>query len=533
MLAGGCVYHLSQAALSSALDHLCRYGDTDIFPPLPELAFFRDAKAAVVAELASLDLDTYSPAGAVEALSPKGRVGFRLAHQLPPTDALLWLAAAVEIGPAIEALRLPGAFSNRFAPAGNGELFEAGRSYRDWQESKAQYLHVLESGHVAATDISDFFPRVNFHRLENLLDEAAPGHGAARFIKKHLKVIRAKQSFGLPVGGTAARLLAELALCDIDRALQDQGITASRFVDDFRLFMPDAQSAYDALAFLAEHLGVNEGLSLNSSKTFIITGGDYFDNLLDESIDVDEEAATEAFDNLIDDVYSGDPAVDPQALEALKALNLVAYLSAELEKESWDVGRIRRIMFALSMTKQPGTVEYVNGNLDKLVMFAKELCVLMTRLAVDVPGAFQPAADQIVAAILSPPATSIQVIQSWLLELLVRGVITPTTQQIKALEALPHPLSRRQLMLIRGRTGDRNYFRKQKTALDLFSKFEQSCLVWGAACLPADEFSSWLTAAKPSFTQPLGSLYLKWLKEHASGLADKLANDWDHVDIGN
>lgn len=526
------MYNLSEAALGSALDHLCRYGDTDIFPPLPELAFFRDARAAVVEELKSLDLDTYSPSGAVEALSPKGRVGFRLSHQLPPLDALLWLAAVVEIGPAIETLRLPSAFSHRFAPRGNGDLFEANHSYQDWQESKANYLHGEAGGYIAATDISDFFPRVNFHRLENLLDEAAPGHGAARFIKKHLKVIRAKQSFGLPVGGTAARLLAELALCDTDRALKDQGILATRFVDDFRLLVPDSQSAYDALAFLAEHLGINEGLSLNSSKTFIATVSDYFTKLLNDSVDVDEEAATEAFDNLIDDVYSGDPEVDPGALEALKALNLVAYLSAELESEVWDVGRIRRIMFALSMTKQAGAIEYVSGNLEKLVMFTRELCVLMTRLAADSPGCFQPIADKIVAAIVSPPASSIQVIRSWLLELFVRGVVTPSAQQIKALEVLPHPLTRRQIMLIKGRNGDRNYFRKQKTALDLFSKFEQSCLVWGAACLPADEFSSWLTAAKPSFTHPLGGLYLKWVKEHASGLTLKLANDWDHLDIG-
>jgi hypothetical protein len=76
---------------------------------------------------------------------------------------------------------------------------------------------------VISTDISDYYARINFHRLENLLDEATPGHGAARFIKKHIRIIRAKQSFGLPVGGSAARLLAELALSDTDQALRDRG----------------------------------------------------------------------------------------------------------------------------------------------------------------------------------------------------------------------------------------------------------------------------------------------------------------------
>jgi hypothetical protein len=81
---------------------------------------------------------------------------------------------------------------------------------------------------IASTDISDYYSRINFHRLENLLDDVAPGHGAVRFIKKHIKTIRARQSFGLPVGGSAARMLAELSLCDTDQALRDQGLLVSK-----------------------------------------------------------------------------------------------------------------------------------------------------------------------------------------------------------------------------------------------------------------------------------------------------------------
>jgi hypothetical protein len=67
-------YRLSEAALQLALKHLCRYGDTDIFPHLPELAFFSDEECDVVTELTALDLDTYNPGGAIESLAPKGRL---------------------------------------------------------------------------------------------------------------------------------------------------------------------------------------------------------------------------------------------------------------------------------------------------------------------------------------------------------------------------------------------------------------------------------------------------------------------------
>jgi hypothetical protein len=130
-------YHLSPASLEAAVRHLCRYGDTDIFPRLPELAFFADEETAVVKELATLDLDSYAPAGAIEALAPKGRYSFRIAHQLSALDTLLLLACVVEIGNEIEAKRQPvaraRAFSYRYSvDAKSGQLFREDRTYKDW-----------------------------------------------------------------------------------------------------------------------------------------------------------------------------------------------------------------------------------------------------------------------------------------------------------------------------------------------------------------------------------------------------------------
>jgi hypothetical protein len=99
------------------------------------------------------------------------------------------------------------------------------RTYKDWlHRQQAIVAKNKKIRTIVSTDISDYYSRINFHRLENLIDEVAPAHGASRFIKKHIKIIRAKQSFGLPVGGSAARLLAELALADTDKALMDRGI---------------------------------------------------------------------------------------------------------------------------------------------------------------------------------------------------------------------------------------------------------------------------------------------------------------------
>jgi hypothetical protein len=75
-------YYLSAPSLRRAVKHICRYGDTDVLPHLAEIAFLRERENEIVNELKKLDLDMYSPSGAVEALTPKSRYGFRIVHQL-------------------------------------------------------------------------------------------------------------------------------------------------------------------------------------------------------------------------------------------------------------------------------------------------------------------------------------------------------------------------------------------------------------------------------------------------------------------
>ena len=71
-------YRLSPSSLAHATKHLCKYGDTDVFPHLPELNVLREQETEVIKELAALDLDTYSPGGAFEALGPKSCYGFQI-----------------------------------------------------------------------------------------------------------------------------------------------------------------------------------------------------------------------------------------------------------------------------------------------------------------------------------------------------------------------------------------------------------------------------------------------------------------------
>ena len=197
-----------------------------------------------------------------------------------------------------------------------------------------------------------------------------------------------------------------------------------------------------------------------------------------------------------------------------KALNLVEMLRNEIERNEWDVGRIKVLFRALKIAKPKEAIEFITEKFSELVIFGKELILLMETLEDKSIWCFDDLCDAVVQAILSPPASSVQVIRTWLLEIFVRDIINPTAAVQQKLDSLGAVIDKRQLLLIRGRRKDINYFRKQKTAIQSFSDVECHCLVWGASCLPQDEYDVWLKTTALHLNKPLDGLYLKWISSN-------------------
>jgi hypothetical protein len=281
---------------------------------------------------------------------------------------------------------------------------------------------------------------------------------------------------------------------------------------------------------LAEQLAINEGLSLNAAKTSVSTRSQYIKRLKHLTSDVAEEAEGVALDTLTANLYF-DEEPDDEDLAKLKTFNLVELLQKEIDEDHWDMGRIKVIFRALKITKPAESIKFIAKNFTDLVVFAKEMCLLMEELESEKPECFDDLLDEVIEDILTPPASSVQIIRTWLLELFVRGIVNIALVKFKKIEVLTTLTDRRQLLLIRGRCNDKNYFRKQKTAVHNFSDFELPCLVWGASCLPKDEFETWIGTVKGSFNKPLGGLFLNWLATNKPKLTSKLkAATMDHPD---
>jgi hypothetical protein len=242
---------LEKEYFACALDHITVYGDTDIFPFPFELKFLEAQKDKVVEELSSLDLSQYHPMSLVEALIPKSKFGFRTAHQPFPLDTVIYTALVLKIFDSVEAGRDPKennrAFSYRKIQGQDPALFHADRTYRNWLKVIELKIFSTEYSHVIRTDISDYYSRVYRHRLENILESLSGERRTVKKIESFISDWRSRQSFGLPVGSNASRLLAEAALNDTDLGLISEGYDHTRYVDDMVIFVRRGQDPYAAL----------------------------------------------------------------------------------------------------------------------------------------------------------------------------------------------------------------------------------------------------------------------------------------------
>lgn len=97
-----------------------------------------------------------------------------------------------------------------------------------------------------------------------------PSYDKAKKIMSLLQKFSKMTSYGLPVGGAASRILAELALNKIDNLLAIRGIKFKRFVDDYYIFCNSSGEARIKLGELSTLLMQNLGLTIQKHKLIFI-----------------------------------------------------------------------------------------------------------------------------------------------------------------------------------------------------------------------------------------------------------------------
>lgn len=292
-------------------------------------------------------------------LSPAGPSGFRVITKIHLFWNIYLNGLAIAIAEALEPQRFPAACSYRFLPDGGDQLFDEGKSWRAYKEATvAQAAIAGDAAIVVQTDISSFYEHVSHHYIENIIMSLGGDAAAvARQVNALLSKLFAGRSFGLPVGGQGARVLAELLLNQLDAALTVRGVWWSRYVDDYVLIAANTAEAYKALGTLG-HALMDYGLSLNKSKTVFLTSKHYQDYVKSQLGDDDAEAAKLRRIDLKFDPYSDSPREDYDALvESVESLEVYRLLNRELEKALPDSFLVTQIGRTIRLHEPHVTLE--------------------------------------------------------------------------------------------------------------------------------------------------------------------------------
>ncbi|MBU6464920.1 MAG: RNA-directed DNA polymerase [Bradyrhizobium sp.] len=215
--------------------------------------------------------------------------------------------------------------------------------------------HAKKFKFVVICDISEFYPRLGHHRLENALLQLGVSGDAHSRIMSFLKNFSNTNSFGLPVGGPAARILSELVLNQIDRLLELEGVIFCRFADDFHIFCDSNEEAYARLIFLSEKLLRTQGLQLQKSKTRIMSSAEFVatNPLSGNDNEGDASQPHERAKGLMQlslrfDPYSPTNIDDYATLKAeIERFDILALLRDELLKSRVHIGLTRKIVAAV------------------------------------------------------------------------------------------------------------------------------------------------------------------------------------------
>jgi hypothetical protein len=275
-------YSTTGGAVDLAIQNLIAEGLDDVFPRPFELDLLatdailrRDVSAAVTTQLSYIS--SQRAISATRAmLVPKEKPGeYRTCLLIDPMEAVRYLALAILIAKSTTPQRSSKAFSYRYDPHGS-RLFDLGFDSERFQAAVLSRLSNDRKTWLVRTDIKDFYPSIRLDRLRRALREQQVEPWCIDAVLEMLGGWKNSFGGGVPVGPAASHILAEAVLIGVDKRLTDDGIDHIRFVDDYRLFAPDAATAHAWLGTLEKRLAA-EGLQLRPDKTSIdsISRSDY------------------------------------------------------------------------------------------------------------------------------------------------------------------------------------------------------------------------------------------------------------------
>jgi len=514
---------LKPSSLDWALEHVKRFDDTDVLPLPFEYLAVEHVWPEIKSYLVAQDVLNWKVRAHRSLLAPKSRYAFRVVTQLDPLDFLIFAALIREIAKELESIRIPTlqniVFSYRVLPLADGQLFDPTIGYDRFLKKSKELLNDKKITHVALADIADFYPRIYHHRLENALSNATSRSQHVTAIMKLLSGWNGTETFGIPVGNAPSRVLAEVTISDVDDALLANGVTFIRYNDDYRIFTKSHDEAYRALAFLAEVLYRNHGLTLQPQKTHVLSAKDFHTRYLSTPEEREIDSLYEKFQQLIRELGLSDPYekidysdLDQEQQELIDSLNLNELFQEEIEKADIDFGVIKFVLRRMGQLGDDSLVDEIFKKLDILYPAFSDVIKYFSNLRNLKTTRYHEIGKRVIDLLEESLVSELEYHRIWALDL-----FTHTTQWdnesrfFQMLGEARDSFSRRKLILAMGRSHQRHWFQSQWRNLANESPWPKRALLSGASCMAPDARKHWFKSIMPQLDE-LEKAVVKWVK---------------------
>ncbi len=511
-----------------ALGNVARHGDTDVFPFPVENRIFYDIPNDALSVLEQIHKDFDKAIHEIppifeKALSVVGYNGFRPASQLDPLWNAYLLGLLSAVSDDIERARVPReagiVYSYRTCLDEKTHLlFEQMIGWTEFQKRSIELA--AASQFVLCCDISDFYPRIYHHQLKNALDKTKADPLIVARIMRLLSRFSGGVSYGLPVGGPAARLLSELLLNRTDRLLLANKIIFCRFVDDYRIFADSRASAYRALLLLSQVLLADEGLTLQRNKTRILSSDEYVaTNPLTDPQDDGDGAHAEARSllrvRLRFDPYSPTAEEDYDKLrELLTKYDIVGMLAREVRKSRIDESLTRKLIRSIKYldidTKQKAVLSLMD-NVEVLYPLFSQIMITLRaiydELALDTKASVQLRVRELIAR--NSHVVCVPTHLAFALRLLAQDNSVECDAILDALYKQNHSMMiRRDIILAMARHNADYWLSNCRKQYATLTEWEKTAMVIASFVL-GDEGEHWRKAIRGG-ASPMAELAIKW-----------------------
>ena len=519
---------IDEKTLLFAVRNIARHGDTDVFPFPFESHIFFDAEGDCVALLQSLDRDydrwfRDMPPVYTKSLSVSGYSGFRSPTQIDPFWNAYLLALTLSITPEIEKARVArdrdAVFSYRHLPdQDKSTIFDQEIGWRRYHEVSVRHCEDFE--YVLVCDISDFYARIYHHRLENALKKTAADPSTVRRIMQILSKLSDGVSYGLPIGGPASRILSELLLNRTDRLLLSENIKFCRFVDDFHLFARTREEAHSHLVMLSESLLLNEGLSLQKSKTRIMSREEFTAaSFLTDSAEFDSENERQAAAflriRLRFDPYSPNAELDYEALRnEVSQFDIVGMLGRELRKSRVDETLARQLVKSIKFLPpgvREGAVLSLVENMTTLYPIFPTVALVLLQLLPEIDDATQQHIFSVLREMVTRPSYVLRVPVNLAFAVRVLAADPSEDTEVVFNELYKRPLDmgiKRDLILAMARRNADYWISNLRKRFSTLTPWERRALLVASYILE-DEGAHWRRSIKGELAEP-ELLVLSW-----------------------